>query len=315
MRPAAGTHWWSWHALASRRATRGCGRVRRGRSGRGRVRAGRGGVPVSRGRALRPLLGALATGLASGLVAAPVAGCAPDPPPPVPRAAPVATQSPALGSGAGPTPPPSAAAPAPAGPVPVRYPHSGPGTFRYAGTAGPVLGRGGPVRRFRVAVESNLQMIGVARFAGELDTILGDQRSWIASGRVRLQRVAAGSRYDFTIHLATARTTQRMCGSGGVGGTRGYTSCRYGRHVVLNLDRWFGSVPPYTRARVPVPVYRQYLVNHEVGHELGHGHERCPGRGRPAPVMEQQTLGLRGCTPNAWPYLNGARYSGPPGSY
>ena len=92
-------------------------------------------------------------------------------------------------------------------------------------------------------------------------------------------------------------------------GTGGYTSCRYGDRAVINLARWATAVPDYEG---DVATYRLYVVNHEVGHALGNGHVRCPGAGRPAPVMMQQTLGLGACRPNVWPYLNGHRYSGPP---
>lgn len=48
--------------------------------------------------------------------------------------------------------------------------------------------------------------------------------------------------------------------------------------------------------------YRTYVINHEFGHILGHGHSRCVKKGSPASVMLQQTIGLRGCTANPWPY-------------
>jgi predicted Zn-dependent protease len=82
-------------------------------------------------------------------------------------------------------------------------------------------------------------------------------------------------------------------------GTGGYTSCRYGDRAVINLARWATAVPDY---QGDIATYRLYVINHEVGHVLGHGHQQCPGPGQAAPVMQQQTLGLQGCVKNAWPF-------------
>jgi hypothetical protein len=198
--------------------------------------------------------------------------------------------------------------------IPSSFPTSGPGTWRYAGDEGPVLGTAGGVQRFRVAIESNVTSVDLAGFATKIDQTLGDPRSWIAGRTFRLQRVPGAALSDFTIYLATRSTSAQLCAVGGTD-TDSYTSCRTDGEVILNLDRWYLSVPDYTRAKVPLDAYRTYMINHESGHQFGHGHELCPGKGRPAPVMEQQTLGLHGCLANPWPYLDGRRYAGPPGHY
>ncbi|HWG98383.1 MAG TPA: DUF3152 domain-containing protein [Pilimelia sp.] len=255
------------------------------------------------------LLGALAWGpdLALGRYATPAG----QPAPPAASAvwsAPPTGGSVAPGPDADPRPSPTAALLQAPGPVP----SAGTGRFGFVREPGPVHGRSGRLHRFRVAVERGSGE-DPTRFAAALDATLGDPRGWTAGG-LRLQRVAPGAAHDFTIYLATAATAGRLCAAGGVDiriGGRPYTSCRAGGQVVLNLDRWRLSVPEFVAARVPLERYRQYVINHEVGHALGHGHESCPGPGRAAPVMQTQTLGLRGCVANAWPYLGGRRYRGP----
>jgi hypothetical protein len=170
-----------------------------------------------------------------------------------------------------------------------------------------VRGGAGRVHRYRVAVEEGSGQ-EVAAFAAAVDGVLADPRSWIASGELRVQRVPATAPADFTVYLATPVTSERMCAEGGLQ-TEGYTSCRLPGKVIVNLARWLEGVPDYG---APLTTYRSYVVNHEVGHEFGVGHESCPGPGRPAPVMQQQTYGLQGCRANPWPYLDGRRYAGEP---
>ncbi len=188
----------------------------------------------------------------------------------------------------------------------------GDGRMVFAGGRGPVLGRSGPLRRFRVAVEG-VSGEDVDAFAAQVQATLGNTRSWIAGG-VRLQRVSKADAAEFTVYLATRDTAQKLCLAGGVNlqvGGVPYTSCRTAGRVVINLDRWLTSAATFHRFGVSLAVYRHYVINHEVGHQLGHRHEGCPRRGRQAPVMVQQTLNLRGCTPYPWPYRGGKRYAGP----
>jgi hypothetical protein len=201
---------------------------------------------------------------------------------------------------------PSAAKPAAASPA-ASYPATGPGTFGYAGGEGPTLGTAGTLRRFHVAVEEQTGQDATA-FAGAVDAILGDQRGWTASRELRLQRVPKATSAEFTIFHATGATSEQLCATGGLH-TERFTSCRLPGQVIINLARWLEAIPDYG---APLDVYQAYAINHEVGHQLGEGHQACPRGGWPAPVMQQQTYGLATCRANAWPYPDGQRYDGPP---
>jgi hypothetical protein len=198
-------------------------------------------------------------------------------------------------------------APKPAPPK-IAYPDEGGGEYRTAAAQKSSPPGKGTVLRYRVLVERDIEGVTPGEFARSVQQTLDDPRGWTAEGTRRLRRAGPGQPYDFTIYLVTPATRDKLCQDV----PDGYTSCRNGNRVVLNVARWADGVPGYG---APLAVYRQYMVNHEVGHRLGHGHERCPGKGRPAPVMQQQTLGMHGCRPNPWPYLDGERYAGPSGAY
>lgn len=155
----------------------------------------------------------------------------------------------------------------------------------------------GRVRTVQVLVEEGVPVDG-ARFADFVMAVLNDPRSWGAGGTTSFARTDSA---DAEIHLALATpdTSRRMCRPLE---TYGRLSCRSGDRVVLTHFRWVNATEDYAAYADGMTAYRRYVVNHEVGHALGHGHERCPGPGRPAPVMQQQTLGLDGCAPNSWPH-------------
>jgi hypothetical protein len=163
-----------------------------------------------------------------------------------------------------------------------------------SGTAGK---RNGPklpkVITFAVAADpaTGISSVEVETFA---EKVLNDPRSWTPIKKVTFAR-APFSKARLRVRILTPKATDRFCAPFR---TQSYKSCSKNWDVALNSDRWnFGS----TFSQMPLGQYRIYLINHELGHSLGEEHRVCPAPGQRAPVMLQQTVGLKGCTPNPWP--------------
>jgi hypothetical protein len=79
-------------------------------------------------------------------------------------------------------------------------------------------------------------------------------------------------------------------------------SCRVGRYVIINQDRWEHASPAWNAAHLSLRNYRNLVVNHETGHWLGlRDIYTCPTPGQPAPVMMEQSKGIGSCHFNPWP--------------
>ncbi|MFD7506709.1 DUF3152 domain-containing protein [Streptomyces sp. NPDC059850] len=165
----------------------------------------------------------------------------------------------------------------------------------------------GDVLRYRVDVEKGLPLDG-ALFAEAVHKTLNDDRSWGHGGTRTFERVSSG-RPDFVITLASPGTTAVWCGKSGLDTTEDNVSCDSAatERVMINAYRWAQGASTFGDDKMHS--YRQMLINHEVGHRLGHNHETCSRQGALAPVMMQQTkfLATDGatCRPNAWPFPKG----------
>ena len=179
-------------------------------------------------------------------------------------------------------------------PVVPLVPATGSGRFTVATGAAAAPPPRSKLVRYTVEIENGLRL-DPAAVSHTIDTTLADRRSWPAAGFAFRRTGTPG---DLRILLATPGTVDKLCAPLDTGGE---VSCRNEDLVVLNARRWVFGAASYGRN---VAAYRQYLVNHEVGHFLGRGHVGCPVKGGPAPVMLQQTLGLQGCKPNPWPILS-----------
>lgn len=169
---------------------------------------------------------------------------------------------------------------------------NGSGTVQLVkGTSG-VFGSG-PLHGFAVEVEKGLP-IDRQGFADEVVEVLSDDRSWIGVDGISVQRVPVASA-SFKVVLAGPALTDELCAPLQ---TNGIYSCFNAGSAVINFYRWTEGASAYGD---DLASYRQYVINHEVGHAFGHGHVVCPAADAPAPVMMQQTKGIAPCKQNPWP--------------
>jgi hypothetical protein len=107
------------------------------------------------------------------------------------------------------------------------------------------------------------------------------------------------------ITLASPGTTGVWCEKSGLDTTEDNVSCDSAAtdRVMINAYRWAQGSTTYGNK---IHLYRQMLINHEVGHRLGFNHVTCTKNGALAPVMQQQTKFLTfdgiTCKPNPWAF-------------
>ncbi|QGU03943.1 DUF3152 domain-containing protein [Corynebacterium comes] len=203
------------------------------------------------------------------------------------------------------------------------YAEQGAGTYRVVGTPGMAAGEGAEtVVRFVVEVEDGVDTSGSGgddALAAMVDATLSNPKSWVNDRAFRFEHVGPGDNPQMRIQLTSVGTTREVCGGRDL---ELETSChiRIGdeSRVIINESRWVRGAAPFNG---DLGSYRQYLVNHEVGHGLGFaGHEACGADGELAPIMMQQTLSLNNaelysfspeevypdenvtCQYNPWPY-------------
>lgn len=162
---------------------------------------------------------------------------------------------------------------------------------------------GNGVITYTYCVASRGEVGDLTEFANMVFFTLNDPRGWPRAGVIFQENEGADPNADpnacsMTLTLAAAdqmTSFSTECSD--------EYSCRVGNDVIINVDRWNNATEGWLNAGGTVERYRTMVINHEVGHRLGHldNELTCPAVNQPAPLMQQQSMDLLGCVPNEWP--------------
>lgn len=177
---------------------------------------------------------------------------------------------------------------------------------------------------YSVEVEDGLDTAsfgGDEGFARMVSETLANPKSWTHNPQFAFLRVDNDSEGppDFRVSLTSPLTIREGCGYDIPLEASCYNPAYLGdqARVFINEARWVRGA---TSFQGDIGSYRQYVVNHEVGHAIGYRqHEPCPENGALAPIMMQQTFSTSNndgarfdpesvqannltCRFNPWPY-------------
>ncbi len=177
---------------------------------------------------------------------------------------------------------------------------------------------------YSVEVEDGLDTAsfgGDEGFARMVSETLANPKSWTHNAQFAFLRVDNDSEGppDFRVSLTSPLTIREGCGYDIPLEASCYNPAYLGdqARVFINEARWVRGA---TSFQGDIGSYRQYVVNHEVGHAIGYRqHEPCPENGALAPIMMQQTFSTSNndgarfdpesvkadnltCRFNPWPY-------------
>lgn len=135
----------------------------------------------------------------------------------------------------------------------------------------------------------------LAELNGKLAATYADARGWNDGGRIVFQHVSSGCQYTVWMSAPSQMTSfGAICDA--------FYNCQVGTNVIMNYDRWKSATPPWNKTGRNLEDYHVLMINHETGHRLGFlDNPACPAAGKPAPVMMQQSISLKGCAFNIWP--------------